>query len=320
MGEINADVSTDLPPLGIYDSRLVRLAGSSLLAVAQHTELLKRYRPEEIGVFVGTTTGGLEKLSARLAAAFTASKPWTWGEVLCPGSNNGALKQGLRRCLPIRGPIFVYAQACASGALAIAEARRALQTGLVRAAVAGGFDVLQPLTLAGFAALQVIDSDFCQPLSGNSRGINLAEGGGWLVLEKDTSLAPQGFLLGAGASTDAHHMTQPEPNGLGMEAAMRAALKDAACQPEEIVYINAHGTGTASNDRAELAALSRIFPMTCPRESTKALHGHTLAGAGALEAVVTIEQGRRLHYVGPMLSNSFGFGGSNISLILAAAR
>ena len=318
LGEVPAAVFADESEfLGVYDCHLMRMVSGSLRKALRATGLLERYSADAIGVFVGSTTGGIERLEHRLHEAFAGRVPWDLSEILDAGTHNGAIKYALRGAFPLRGPMYVLSTACSSGALAIKEACEAVATGLVRAAVAGGFDVLAPMTIAGFDSMQILDHEVCQPLSGLGRGLNLGEGGAWIVLEAaPTPGSVRAWLVGAGASSDAHHMTQPDPEGRGMGAAMGEALANANLQPTAIGYINAHGTGTKMNDTAETAAIKRLFGPDAPFESTKGLHGHTLAGAGALEAATTIlalERGvARSPYA---ISNSFGFGGANVSLV-----
>jgi len=316
LGEIDHRLTAaEASALGMHDSLLMRMVARAWRRAVVETKLLDRYAADEIGVFLGSTTGGLERLEARLHQAFGQS---TGGldlkYVLDPGTNLGSIAHALRQVFDLSGPVQIVSAACASGALAIKEAREALDAGLVKAAVAGGFDVLAPMTIGGFASLQVLSEKICAPFK-TMDGINLAEGGALLVMEAEPDpLRVKGWLCGAGTSSDAHHMTQPEPSGAGMLRAVKGALDDAGLLPLDIGYINPHGTGTRQNDEAERRALEYLWGCPLELESTKALHGHTLGGAGALEAVVSLlEMTRR--GVPTALSNSFGFGGTNVSLI-----
>jgi 3-oxoacyl-[acyl-carrier-protein] synthase-1 len=185
----------------------------------------------------------------------------------------------------------------------------------------------------GFDSLQILDHDFCRPFRADRRGLNLAEGGALFLLEAPDGVdspRPLAFLTGAGAASDAYHMTHPDPEARGMELAMRRALADACLAPGDVGYVNAHGTGTIPNDQTESLALARIFT-DAPYSSTKELHGPTLGGAGALEAAVAIAalaEGEvwlpaqtgakpRRKPLAHALSNSFGFGGNNVSLVFS---
>ncbi len=242
------------------------------------------------------------------------------------------------------GPALVVSTACSSGVVAIALALRMLRRGQAETVLAGGVDSLSRLTYFGFHSLQLVDQAGCRPLDQNRRGMAVAEGAGMLLLttqKTDTCFAE---LLGAGLSCDAYHPAAPHPDGQGAFMAMRQALTDAGLGPEEIDYINLHGTGTPDNDLAESKAVRRLFSLPPPLSSIKGASGHSLAAAGAVEAVVatmTITRGLMpantgLRTVDPalglqplthplelparaVLSNSFGFGGNNGSLIIGAA-
>ena len=242
-----------------------------------------------------------------------------------------------------RGPAYGISTACSSGAKALASAARLIQAGLCDVAVAGGIDALCPLTLNGFAALESLSEKVCNPFSVNRRGINLGEGGALFVLSSKPSPIR---LAGWGESADAHHISAPDPEGKGAEAAMRQALMRAACEAGDIGYVNLHGTATKLNDLMEARAISRVFGSEVPCSSTKPMTGHMLGAAGACEAAFTLmalEAGRLPAHVWDgewdqelppirlvarsgeasdvrrAMSCSYAFGGNNIALVLEAA-
>lgn len=250
-----------------------------------------------------------------------------------------------------RGPRLSVTTACSSSAASIALAAERIRDGEVEGMIAGGGDPLCRLTYSGFAALRLLDPEPCRPFAEGRRGLTLGEGAGILVLEeagraRERGGQPLAEVLSHGASCDAHHMTSCHPEGRGMAGAMREALDRAGVAAERIGYVNAHGTATPVNDSAEATAIASVFGEEPgpPVSSTKSMHGHLLGGSGAVEAalaVMAIREGRlpstagleapdpgirldlirgearsaRPEYV---TSNSFGFGGGNVVLLLAA--
>jgi 3-oxoacyl-(acyl-carrier-protein) synthase len=247
----------------------------------------------------------------------------------------------IARELNCTGPAIVVSTACSSGVVAIALALKMLRSGQAGTVLAGGVDSLSRLTYFGFNSLQLVDSSGCKPLDQNRQGMAVAEGAGMLLLSAEKTADNHAELLGAGLSCDAYHPAAPHPDGMGAFSAMQKALTDAGLSPEEIDYINFHGTGTPDNDLAESKAVLKLFPIPPPLSSIKGASGHSLAAAGAIEAVVaaiTVSQGlipanTNLQQVDPLLgltptaapletpvqtvlSNSFGFGGNNGSLVI----
>ncbi len=227
-----------------------------------------------------------------------------------------------------------------------ASARRAIEAGLIDAALVGGVDSLCLTTLYGFHSLQLVSRGPCRPFDLARDGISIGEAAAFALLEPaGTSLdADAVLLLGVGESSDAYHMSAPHPEGRGARAAMLAALETAALDPSDIEYINLHGTGTPSNDEAESRAVSGVLGTQVPASSTKGATGHTLGAAGALEAVICalalrhglmpagvntneVDPALAVHYLlenraaplSRVMSNSFGFGGSNCCLIFGRA-
>ena len=298
-----------------------------------------------VGVVLGTSTSGV----ADAEAAFRYQRA---NGGLDPAFDYAQLEFGglaafVAEWLGAGGPAYTLSTACSSGARALASARSLLAMGLCDAMVAGAADTLCGLTTNGFSALQAIGGGVTNPCSRNRSGLMLGEGAAMFLLTPEAGGIQ---LAGAGESSEAHHMSAPEPSGAGAEAAMRGALVDAGLAPEAIAYLNLHGTGTPLNDAMECQAVARVFGTALPVSSTKPLVGHTLGAAGALEAAfcwLMLERsadgalelpphywdGERdpalpdLHLAskgesvrpGAMLrvvTNSFGFGGNNCTLVL----
>jgi 3-oxoacyl-[acyl-carrier-protein] synthase II len=249
--------------------------------------------------------------------------------------------------LGVGGPKETVVMACASGAASISLAADLVRDGMVPVALAGGVDALTRICFMGFNALKLLDPEPCRPFDRDRHGMSIGEAAAFVVLEKAERCRARGGrvlaeLLGAGVSTDAHHVTSPAPDGEGMARAMRQALADAGLDATAVDYVNAHGTGTIQNDRTEALALTKVFGAgRVPISSTKSLVGHTMAAAGSLEAVATVlalQHGlipptANVVSVDPevpfdcvpvtarpapleiALSNSFGFGGQNVSLV-----
>ena len=253
----------------------------------------------------------------------------------------------LGHALGLGGPRYTIVTACSSGAAALAEAADLVADGVVDVALAGGVDALTRLCFMGFNALKLLDTEPCRPFDRHRRGMSIGEGAAFLVLEQAGRARARGArvyaeLAGHGMTTDAHHVTAPEPEGEGMARAMRAALAHAGLAPREVRYANAHGTATVQNDRVEARALARVFGEGgLLVSSSKSMIGHTMAAAGSLEALATLLA--LVHEVVPptaslvapdpevpfdcvpgtarevalehAISNSFGFGGQNTTLL-----
>ncbi|MGH8457262.1 MAG: beta-ketoacyl synthase N-terminal-like domain-containing protein, partial [Stenotrophobium sp.] len=230
------------------------------------------------------------------------------------------------------------ATACSSSAKVFASAHRAMQAGLCDTAIVGGVDSLCLTTLYGFNSLQLVSPEICRPADAARRGISIGEAAGFAILEKNAGAGMA--LLGYGESSDAHHMSAPHPEGEGAAAAMRAALERAGLRPQDVDYINLHGTATPANDAAEDKGVCALFGTATPCSSTKGWTGHTLGAAAITEAVFALlcmehgfmprslntqEKDPAIHGnillqareagVARVLSNSFGFGGNNCSLL-----
>jgi 3-oxoacyl-(acyl-carrier-protein) synthase len=204
----------------------------------------------------------------------------------------GNLAEFIARKIGARGPVLTVVNACSSGTDAIGMAFSWLKNGLCDIAVAGGADELNHVPLCGFSSLGIVNQSLCSPFDRDRRGLNLGEGAGILILETEASAKLRGKsselrILGYGASADAYHLTAPRPDGAGLEASINKALAEAGIGPEEISFVNAHGTGTTDNDLVEGKVLGRMFGPDLKVLSTKGFTGHTLGAAGGLEAAFT---------------------------------
>ena len=350
IGEVDGVDAVELPArLREFDCRNNRLAWLALeqdgfidaVATAR-----ARWGAERVGVFLGTSTSGL--LQTELAYRHRqpdGSLPE--GFRYAPTQNTYSVAAFATTALELAGPSFVVSTACSSSAKVFGNAARMMAAGLIDAAVVGGVDSLCLTTLYGFNSLELLSSDICRPWDAGRRGLSIGEGASFALLERESSSSqdgPHGWLLGIGESNDGHHMSTPHPEGAGAIAAMQAALAGAGLRPADIDYINLHGTATPSNDAAEDRAVAAVFGTSTPCSSTKGATGHTLGAAGGVEAMIgllalqnglmpgglnvqTPDPELRLNYLranreAPLraiLSNSFGFGGTNASLVLGAA-
>jgi 3-oxoacyl-[acyl-carrier-protein] synthase II len=302
-------------------------------------------------VALGTTLGGMRS-GQRYHEAYVRKGPARARPSLVLDHLAHCQPLALMREFSLGGTPRVFSNACAAGANAVGYGFRAIRDGRADLAICGGYDALCEFAFAGFHALQALTTESCRPFDRHRSGLALGEGAGVLVLEawdraESRGARIRGEIIGYGESSDAFHMTRPEPEGKGAALAIRHALMDAGVGPEDVDYVNAHGTGTPFNDRAEATALcSALGPRgrEIPVSSTKSMLGHLLGGAGAVEAILTalaIEEQRlppNLNYETPdpdcdlrivrhteraqgltvALSNSFGFGGANATLVLGA--
>ena len=342
--EVPADALDALGP-SRRRSRADRLALAAAAEALADAGLTGRER-REAALLVGAVGGGMYEV-----------EEWYWAEVR-RGQTSPA-PAALRSVLPrshadvvafrfgLEGPRETLVMACASGAAAIALGADLIRDGVVQAALVGGVDALTRICFMGFNALKLLDPEPCRPFDRDRRGMSVGEAAAFLVLEEAEACAARGGrvharLSGAAMSTDAHHVTAPHPDGEGMARAMSLALAAARAEPRDIGYVNAHGTGTPQNDRIEAVALARVFGEgRVLVSSSKSLVGHTMAAAGAVEAIATIlalehrlipptANLRELDPAVPFdcvpgtarpadvvaaVSNSFGFGGQNVSLV-----
>lgn len=350
--QISAELAFDPPRAGATTDRATLMALQVTRSALESAAVdLGDYDPYRVGVGLGTSVGGLalgERWQAELLSGGVAAT-----------RRRHLLGYPLYSCadavsaeFALRGPKVVISNACAAGANAVGWAADEIRLGRADLMVAGGVDVLDMLSLAGFDSLKALDPETCAPLS-RSTGLNLGEGAGILILESATSVrrrgaVPMAWLRGYGLSSDAHHATAPDPQGTGAHRSMLRAIVRSGLAPDDIDYLNAHGTGTPANDTSEPRAVTALFgPDRPPMSSTKSQLGHTLGAAGAVESVVTVlairdgllpptinvdpahvrrgpDAGRdlvanlgRRATVRAALSNSFAFGGNNCSVAFA---
>lgn len=348
-----AEVSlpSELPQTHLSARRLSRLDRASILLLhaAHEAWVQSGWEPrDDIPIVLGTTSGGMGFGEAYYRQALAS-----------PNDHRGQASrvdeyQSQRQALDLvdafgfRGPITIIANACASGGNAIGHAWHLIRTGQAERVLTGGYDALSQLVFSGFDCLQALSPTQCRPFDAHRDGLALGEGAAVLTLESLESATKRGAnilaeISGYGAATDAHHLTQPHPEGRAALASMRAACRAANIAPEQITYINAHGTGTPLNDSAEAAAINAWAGTHASNvivSSTKASIGHLLGAAGAVEALIciaalkegwlpptrttqtadpacgfqflTTPREQQFNYA---LSNSFGFGGANASVI-----
>jgi len=346
------DLPDRLPPSHLASRRQTRLdrAGRLLLLAALEAWAQAGIgRAGELPMVLGTTSGGMGMGEAYYRQA--TREPVRRRQQAVRVVEYQAQRQGVEvaEALGVSGPITIIANACASGANAVGHAFHWIRAGRSTRVLCGGYDALSHLVFAGFDSLQALSTTCCRPFDVRRDGLALGEGAAVMVLETMDEARRRGAavlaeICGYGATTDAHHLTQPHPQGDAALASMTAACHEAGVAPEQIGYVNAHGTGTPLNDSAEGAAISRwagARAASLPVSSTKASIGHLLGAAGAVEAaicimalkgqwlpptcthenpdpacdfpVVTRPQVAPIEYA---LSNSFGFGGANASLVL----
>ncbi len=334
-------------PFAGYDCRNNRLARAGLTAdgfADQVAAAAARFGPERIAVIIGSSTAGIDRTEAAYRARRTPDGPLPDWFDYRRTHNAFSPADFVRSYLGLAGIGLVVATACASSAKAFAAADRYLSAGLCDAAVVGGVDSLCLTTLYGFNALELIAREPCRPWDAERTGISLGEAAGFALVERTPAAGSRWTLLGWGESSDAYHMSSPRPDGAGAARAMRQALAQSGLTPAAIDYVNLHGTGTPSNDAAEDQAVLTVLGKEVPCSSTKGWTGHTLGAAGIVElllAALALEEqlvpgtlhsqridpalGVNLRLANEpaelrhVLSNSFGFGGGNCSLVLARA-
>ncbi|WP_339615830.1 beta-ketoacyl-ACP synthase [uncultured Gilvimarinus sp.] len=346
-----AAVTADLAPLpdalSPLRSRNAQLAVTALTQISSTIELaLERYGAERVAVVAGTSTSGIAEGEAAIKALqqtgrLPASYDYRQQEI----GNLSALVAGFTGAA---GPAYTLSTACSSSAHALGSAKRLLDAGLADAVIAGGADSLCRLTVNGFAALDSVSAEPCVPFSVNRAGINIGESAAFFLVTREPLLHDI-ELLGVGASSDAHHISAPDPSGAGAEAAIRAALAAAQCRLDDVDYINLHGTGTPLNDAMESAVVARLFGHQPLCSSSKGQVGHTLGAAGATEvalcwlaliescapphvwdnspdpALPELQLAQHNSLLLPasprvLLSHSFAFGGNNAVVVLGDSR
>ena len=325
-------------------SRNNRMALAALAQIRPGVEAaLARYGAARVGIVVGTSTSGIAETEGALRrqavdGAMPASFHYAQQEM-------GSLAAMLAGELGIEGPAYVHSSACTSSAKAMASAARLIQMGLCDAVLTGGVDSLCGFTVAGFSALESVSASLCNPLSAHRNGINIGEGAALFLMSREPAAVA---LRGWGESSDGHHMSAPDPAGIGARLAMTQALARAGLAPQQVDYINLHGTATLQNDAMEARVIDALFGAAVAVSSTKPFTGHALGAAAAIEAALCwlamqddnaqgalpphlwdgiadpalpllnvvppgTTLGRPLRWA---LSNSFAFGGSNAVLLL----
>ena len=333
------DVPRDLQK---YDCRNNRLMITAVGQIRDDIDDLKaRFGPDRIAVLIGTSTSGIA--AGEVAVDALESEGEMPADFHYRQQEIGTAAEFLARYLHLDGPRYTISTACSSSAKALASAQRLLVAGLCDAVVVGGCDSLCRLTTNGFDALESMSNAICNPFSVNRNGINVGEGAAVFLMTKDEAPVR---VAGIGESSDAYHMSAPEPSGKGAELAISRAMSNAGTTPEDIGYINLHGTATIKNDAMESQVVERVFGSETPCSSTKSQIAHTLGAAGAQEIGLCwlllgeSNEGRRLprHLwdgdADPdlasislteagarwnqdlFMSNSFAFGGSNVSVII----
>jgi 3-oxoacyl-[acyl-carrier-protein] synthase-1 len=344
-------VALELAPLPTRfasdDSRNTRLLLAVLDEIRSEVEreicLHGRHR---IGVVLGTSTSGIEASERAISHALkegTLPPDFHFRQ-----QEIGRLAPFLAEYLGVSGPAITVSTACTSSGKALVTARNLLRMGLCDAVITGGSDSLCKLTLNGFASLESATATLCNPMSRNRCGINVGEAAALFILRNEPA---ELALLGAGASSDAHHISTPDPSGRGAETAMRSALFEASVRLEDVGYLNFHATATPKNDEMESLATAAVFPDGVPCSGTKPLTGHTLGASAATELAfcwLTLhshwnperqlpphrwdgevdpalpllqltDSTSRLRGPGLCMSNAFAFGGNNLSLLLGMA-
>ncbi len=342
------DLPQEFNSLNSRNNRLLRLA---LDEVAENVEELKeKYGSSRVGVILATSTSGM--LEGEMGFAhkkLTGNWPEEYSYTQQEPSSPSVFAA---QYLTVSGPAYTISTACSSASKAICSAKRLINAGVCDAVITGGVDTLCKMTLNGFDSLELISEKVCNPFSKNRDGISIGEGAAVFVVTREQFDSESSIeLLGCGESSDAYHICSPDPSGRGAEIAIREALHMASLTVDEIAYINLHGTGTILNDAMESSCINRIFGNSVPCSSTKALTGHTLGASGAIEAgflwlVLDQEQDGRIplpphiwdgewdpqlptiklaqngehtsaiNETFALMSNTFAFGGSNVSLIL----
>lgn len=345
-GSYFGQIKAKLPRLDEYPEHKSR--NSAVLAFFTDSikdsinELKQKYSKDRIAIILGTSTSGLDETENELKKFMQTGVPSR--DFYYKSQEFGDPSMFLADYLEIDGPAYTISTACSSSARALICGKRMLESGLVDAVIAGGADTLCKVPINGFNSMGVISQERCLPFNKNRAGINIGEGGGLMILSKEKASLE---LLGVGESSDAYHVSSPDPSGAGAISAMEMALNDASLTTDDIGYVNLHGTATKLNDAMESKAMASLFKGKVPCSSTKYMTGHTLGAAGIVEAAILCyllkhdldlpvqdfshdEIDDTLDECGlikeklkakkkVMMSNSFAFGGNNASIIIAKA-
>jgi 3-oxoacyl-[acyl-carrier-protein] synthase-1 len=344
LGKVDAVEAVELEPtlqrFTCRNNKLAKLALDSDNFREAVDQLISKYGSDRIGVFVGTTTSG--KAETEIAYMHRDENDGSLPASLdiLHTHNPASAQNYIQHSLGLDGAGLTISTACSSSAKVFATAHRFMQTGFCDAAIVGGVDSLCLSTLYGFNSLQLMSPDPCRPWDIDRNGISIGEAAGFMLLEKYSESSTGVKFKGYGESSDAYHMSTPHPEGIGSKSAMTSALLRSGLGVSEIDYVNLHGTATPSNDYAEARAIHSLFSNKVSCSSTKGITGHTLGAAGITEAIIcslVLEQGfvpENVYLSNPdpelpievlkspidlavnnVMSNSFGFGGSNCSLV-----
>lgn len=345
-GSYFGQIKAKLPRLDEYHEHKSR--NSAVLAFLTDSikdsinELKQKYSKDRIAIILGTSTSGLDETENELKKFMQTGVPSR--DFYYKSQEFGDPSMFLADYLEIDGPAYTISTACSSSARALICGKRMLESGLVDAVIAGGADTLCKVPINGFNSMGVLSQERCLPFNKNRAGINIGEGGGLMLLSEEKASLE---LLGVGESSDAYHVSSPDPSGAGAISAMEMALNDASLTTDDIGYVNLHGTATKLNDAMESKAMASLFKGKVPCSSTKYMTGHTLGAAGIVEAAILCyllkhdldlpvqdfshdEIDDTLDECGlikekikakkkVMMSNSFAFGGNNASIIIAKA-
>jgi 3-oxoacyl-[acyl-carrier-protein] synthase-1 len=343
VGGLKGELPTLPPTLESWSTRTSQIARQLLNDLVQEVDRMRAtWKPERIAVILGTSTAGADvtEMAYRNLLAQGAMPP---DYDLFKQHSYGAILHVVRDLVGSTGPSWVISTACTSSAKPLATAQRLLDADLIDAAVVGGIDTLCRLTLHGFKSLDALSDEPMRPFCESRKGLNIGEGGAFLIIER--SGIPVALLEGVGESSDAYHISAPHPEGLGARLSMQRALDQGAYASDSVDHVNAHGTGTRLNDVSESAAIESLLGRDVPVTSTKSYTGHMLGGAGGTEAalsILAIQEGfipaslragpvdekiaiqvATLRIDTPIrrvLSNSFAFGGNNVSVLVGAPR
>lgn len=346
VGRVPGELPTVPEHLIRFNCRNHRLALMAYLQIAdQVQDVIARYGAHRVGVVLGSSTSGVDATEeAYFCWKETGSVPQTFDYK--HQHDMGSISRFIKEMVQVSGPAYTISTACSSSAKVFAAAKGLLDLNLCDAVITGGVDSLCHLTLDGFESLGSLSRNVSNPMSKNRDGLNIGEGAAIFVMSRGEAAIG---LFGVGESCDAYHMSAPQPDGIGAEAAMNEALKSAGIQPKDIAYLNLHGTGTPLNDSMEAKAVYRTFE-NIPCSSTKPLIGHTLGVAGAMEVgfcwltmtgtngsanampphiwdqeedarfpslnLVTADETLCSNNRSFVMSNSFAFGGNNCSVII----
>jgi 3-oxoacyl-[acyl-carrier-protein] synthase-1 len=349
-GEISAPLPQLSEALKGYETRNTRIALAALDCEGQRfrnavLDAMARYGARRVGVIIGTSTSGIYETEL-------AYKSLAEHGIFPPSFNFKqqhawlATADFVKRELGVKGICYAISTACSTSGKAVAAGQRLIETGVCDAVIVGGVDSICHMTLYGFNSLELTSPKPCTPLDRHRDGISIGEGAGLMLLEKERRRPGDVVLIGYGESSDAYHMTAPHPEGEGSARAMRMALQSAGIEANQLDYVNLHATGTKLNDASEMQAMATVFGPELPCSGSKGMTGHTLGAAGSIEAVITmialqdrfapgtcgicevdntfsnrvLVENLEIPSIRRVMSNNFGFGGNNVSLVFASGE